>query len=72
MQSVEALKRSESWYLSPQNQAKYFKNFFMPNNMSKDLNSLDYLQRDLCYYKESEQAKKMRDESDISHTEILG
>ena len=41
-------------------------------DVSKDLNTLDHLQKDLCYYKESDQAKKMRDETDTSHTEILG
>ena len=41
-------------------------------DVSKDLNTLDHLQKDLCYYKESDQAKKMRDEQDNSHTEILG
>lgn len=72
MQSVEAMRKSESWYLSPVYQAKYFKNCFSQMHVSKDLNSLDHMQKDLCYYKESEQAKKIRDESDISHTEILG
>ena len=42
------------------------------NLNSKDLNSLDYLQKDLQYYKESEKAKQARDEADNSHTEIIG
>ena len=72
MQSVESVRKSESWYLSPIHQAKYFKNSFTSMDISKDLNTLDHLQKDLCYYKESDQAKKMRDETDTSHTEILG
>lgn len=52
----ELLSQSQkrSWYLNPAAQAALFKTSLGSKNLSRDLNTLDYLQKDICYYKEAE------------------
>lgn len=43
-----------SWYLNPTAQASLFKTSLDSKNLSRDLNTLDYLQKEIGYYKEFE------------------